>query len=155
VTTDAILLRAGLPDEAEALTEIAHLAKRHWGYPESWIEGWRSLLTITPEYIAQHAVWVATVGSQRAGFAIVSVSGTRAVLEHLWIHPDWMQRGVGRDLFTQAVTTAKSRGCSTMEIESDPNAQGFYAKMGASLIGQRPSRVAAHKRALPILEIAL
>jgi hypothetical protein len=40
------------PQEAEALTEIAHAAKRHWGYPEPWIQNWRDILTMRPEFIA-------------------------------------------------------------------------------------------------------
>jgi|SRR5262245_16873441 len=48
------------PDEAEALTEIAFAAKRHWGYPEKWIESWRETLTVTPEFIASHETYVAT-----------------------------------------------------------------------------------------------
>ena len=38
-------VRRAMPDEAEALTEIAHAAKRHWGYPENWIERWKANLT--------------------------------------------------------------------------------------------------------------
>jgi hypothetical protein len=32
------------PEDAETLTEIAHAAKRHWDYPERWIEAWRDIL---------------------------------------------------------------------------------------------------------------
>jgi hypothetical protein len=33
------------PEDAANLTGIAFAAKRHWGYPENWIESWRDLLT--------------------------------------------------------------------------------------------------------------
>ena len=45
-------IRRAKPAEAEVLTEIAHAAKRHWGYPENWIEHWKNDLTITPEFPA-------------------------------------------------------------------------------------------------------
>mgnify|MGYP003337409735 CR=1 FL=1 len=45
------ILRAQ-PEDHQVLTEIAHAAKRHWGYPESWIEEWRYFLTVLPEDIA-------------------------------------------------------------------------------------------------------
>jgi hypothetical protein len=32
------------PEDAAALTQIAHAAKRHWDYPERWIEAWRDIL---------------------------------------------------------------------------------------------------------------
>jgi hypothetical protein len=46
-----------LPSEAAALTEIAFAAKRHWGYPEHWIAHWRSILTVTPEFVATHETY--------------------------------------------------------------------------------------------------
>ena len=57
-------IRRATPDEADTLTSIAHAAKRHWNYPEKWIEQWRSDLTITPEFIAKNEVYVA-VGGRR------------------------------------------------------------------------------------------
>ena len=46
------ILRAKAEDAAK-LTEIAFSAKRHWGYPEQWIENWRHVLTIQPEFYCQ------------------------------------------------------------------------------------------------------
>ena len=45
--------------DAEQLTRIALAAKRYWGYPEAWIESWRSLLTITPGFIKANETWIA------------------------------------------------------------------------------------------------
>ena len=33
-----IEIRRAQPNDAETLTNIAHAAKRHWNYPEHWIE---------------------------------------------------------------------------------------------------------------------
>lgn len=44
----SIALRPATPADAAVLTEIAHAAKRHWGYPERWVQLWRAALTITP-----------------------------------------------------------------------------------------------------------
>jgi hypothetical protein len=40
-------------------------------------------------------------------------------------------------------------------VESDPNAEGFYHKMGARLIGQVPAGVLGSERTLPLLEKTL
>lgn len=37
---EGILIRRVLPEEAAQLSRIALAAKRHWGYPERWIEAW-------------------------------------------------------------------------------------------------------------------
>ncbi|PYS84043.1 MAG: GNAT family N-acetyltransferase, partial [Acidobacteria bacterium] len=57
-----IQIRRAQPDEAAVLTEIAHAAKRHWGYPENWIEHWQDDLTITPDFIATNEMYVAING---------------------------------------------------------------------------------------------
>ena len=54
-----VAIRAARPDDAEALTRLAHAAKRHWRYPEEWIALWRPGLTVTPEFIATHPVYCA------------------------------------------------------------------------------------------------
>ena len=62
------------PEQHERLTQIAHAAKKHWGYPERWMEIWKNDLTITPEVIADNEVYTATVESEVAGFYGLIVS---------------------------------------------------------------------------------
>ena len=42
-----------------SLTDLAHRAKAHWGYPASWMREWDPQLTIIPGYLEMHDVWVA------------------------------------------------------------------------------------------------
>ena len=42
-----------------------------------------------------------------------------------------------------------------LEIESDPNAQGFYERMGAKKIGEHRGEVDGQPRILPVLEMVL
>ena len=56
------------PEDTAVLTEIAFAAKRHWKYPESWIENWRELLTINPEFIASYETYAALVDGRTVGF---------------------------------------------------------------------------------------
>jgi ribosomal protein S18 acetylase RimI-like enzyme len=56
------------PEDAVALTEIAFAAKRHWGYPEQWIQRWKDVLTIQPEFIARNETYVAFLDGQPVGF---------------------------------------------------------------------------------------
>jgi hypothetical protein len=54
--------------DAEKLTEIAFAAKRHWGYPEEWMESWRDALTIKPEFITKHETHIALMGERNRRF---------------------------------------------------------------------------------------
>src|SRR5213594_4530132 len=88
-----ITIRRARPDEAGALTEIAHAAKRYWGYHENWIEHWRDDLTITPDFIANNEVYLAMVGDEMAGCCALVLGGTQAELEHMWVKPERIRTG--------------------------------------------------------------
>ncbi len=150
-----IQIRRARPDEAVALTEIAHLAKRHWNYPENWIELWRDELTITPDFIANNEMYVAVAGGEIAGCCALVLRDSQAELEHMWIRPEQMGTGIGRALFHQIVERATQLKAAGLEISSDPNAEGFYKRMGAKRIGEVQSEIEGQPRVLPRMRFAL
>jgi len=139
------------PEDAARLTEIAFVAKRHWGYPNQWIENWREQLTVTAEFIRSHDTFLAVVDNQVAGFYALRRKGAMLELVHLWVLPQWMRRGIGRALFRHAVERAIALGFQKVEIESDPNAEGFYLRMGARRVGESVQMVEQQRRELPML----
>jgi GNAT superfamily N-acetyltransferase len=149
-----IEFRLAYPHEAPILTEIALAAKRHWGYPEGWISQWAPMLTFSAADLVQAEVITAVVDEEITGFYRLSVQGRRASLDDLWVRPEWMGRGLGRALFQHARANAGAAGASTLEIESDPNARGFYEKMGAHQVREHATELEGLSRILPVLEIA-
>lgn len=150
-----IEIRRANPEEAGTLSEIAHAAKRHWKYPESWIEQWRGDLTITPEFITKHEVFVAIVNGQIGGCCALVITESLAEIEHMWIRPEHMGSGVGRALFAHARSRARERGANVLELSADPNAEGFYAHMGAERIGDVRADMDGRPRVLPRMRIEL
>jgi GNAT superfamily N-acetyltransferase len=148
-------IRRAVPAEASLLTEIAHAAKRHWGYPENWIRVWKSDLTITPEFIATNEMYVAMYGEVIAGCCAIAFSESLAELEHMWIRPEHMGTGVGRALFSYIKERAASLEIPALEISSDPNAEGFYKRMGATRIGEVRSQIEGQPRVLPRMIVSL
>ncbi len=146
-------LRAAAADEAQTLTKIAHDAKRHWGYPERWINHWQGDLTISPDYLANNHVFVAESNGQIVGFYSLVDRQDKVELDHMWVSPEHMGTGVGKELFIHAMQHAAGRNISEVEIVSDPNAEGFYSKMGAYRIGETVSEVDGHPRSLPLMTI--
>lgn len=146
-------VRAAVPDDSAALTRIAHEAKRHWGYPERWIEHWQADLTITSEYLAHHQVFVAESEGQVVGFYALVTDEGKAELDHLWVAPDHIGTGIGKALFFHAMQDASSRQISDVKISSDPNAEGFYSKMGAYRIGETISKIDGQPRSLPLMNV--
>ena len=150
-----LLIRPAFPDEADVLTEIAHAAKRHWGYPESWIKHWREALTITPNLIREATVRIAEEGGDVQGFYVLAVEGETASLEHLWVHPERIGHGLGRQLVKHAVQAARTSGAPSLTVESDPNAEGFYQRIGFQHIGWVQADVDETPRRLPLLRLEL
>jgi GNAT superfamily N-acetyltransferase len=151
-----VTIRPAVPSEAEVLTGLALVGKRHWGYPEPWLQTWRGLLAISPDYVAAHVVYCAEDGTGRVvGFYALEHDGGGCRLEHLWLEPSLIGTGLGRRLFEHAVEAARALGAAEMLIEADPNAEGFYLHMGARRVGETVSRLTGTERVLPQLCYAL
>jgi predicted N-acetyltransferase YhbS len=145
-----ISLRPAHPRDAELLTELAHRSKRHWGYPEAWIEQWHDSLTITPQYIQTCRVIVAERGAgDVSGFSALAVQDSVATLDHLWVDPGRLAAGIGRVLLTDAIEAASARGADRILIDSDPHAEAFYARMGAERAGEVRADMDGVRRVLP------
>ena len=156
-----MFIRRALPEEADALTQIALDAKRYWGYPEHWIKHWESDLTVSADFIRDNHVYVAErdVAELQAGegnllgFYALCVRGEKAELEHMWVRPDCIGIGVGKELFLDAMERAAALAVRDVELSADPNAAAFYRRMGATQIGEVESRIDGHVRKLPRMKI--
>lgn len=150
-----INLRRAQTTEADQLTAIALAAKQYWGYPDRWIDLWRAQLTISAEYIAAHEVVVACIDQAIVGFYALIDNGSILTLEHLWVQPNSMGFGVGRRLLQHAIDHAREHGATSIEIESDPNAESFYEHLGARRVSVNRYEIEGHWRELPIMKIDL
>ena len=150
-----VSIRLAFPVEADVLTQIAISAKSYWGYPKHWIEIWTPQLTFTPEYFEKNESWVAVDSGKQIGFYTLLENHGVAWLEDLWVLPEYIGKGIGKQLFLHALELARERGYKTLQLDADPNAVGFYEKMGMRKIGERESEIDGQPRSLPIMEIVL
>jgi N-acetylglutamate synthase-like GNAT family acetyltransferase len=146
-------IRKAATADAATLTSIAHDAKRHWGYPEHWLAHWQEDLTITPDFVAANQVYVAEREGTLLGFYALVIKNEKAELDHMWVGPAHIGSGVGKELFLHAMQTAAGQSIGSVEILSDPNAAGFYRKMGAHQVGEETSEIDGQPRTLPRLTI--
>ncbi len=114
------IIRA-LAEQAETLTSISISAKSHWDYSEDAIAIWIPQLTITSESIAACPTYTATSGQNVLGFYQLNLRDGAATLEHLWVLPIHMGKGIGRSLLMHAL----ERAGVTLHIDSDPYAEPF------------------------------
>ena len=152
-----VVVRPAVSSDADALTALTLAGKRHWNYPEAWLDAWRGLLSITPAYVEANVVSCAEDETGRVvGYYSLerdSCGGCR--LENLFVVPTLIGSGLGRQLFKHAVQTARTLGAAELLIESDPNAEAFYLHMGARRIGETVSRLTGTERVIPQMRYAL
>jgi GNAT superfamily N-acetyltransferase len=114
-------------------------------------------LTVTPEAIdATDAHYrVAVKQTELVGFySLEGQSGDRIALSSMFIDPQYIGKGIGRQLMERALTHAAQLGSSILTIQSDPNASAFYQAAGAELCGESESD-SIPGRMLPMLQIRL
>jgi GNAT superfamily N-acetyltransferase len=80
-------------------------------------------------------VFVAMVGDEVAGFYLLRSSDKSWELDHLWVEPGFMRRGIGRALLSHALETAARAGATEMSVDADPHAERFYLQCGAVRCG--------------------
>ena len=136
--------------EASELTAIAFAAKRHWGYPDEWIDLWAGELTVDAGYIEENWVFLAKNGTCTLGWCAVLEERGEYWLDYCWVLPEAIGHGIGRALVLRAFSLAAELGLATLKVIADPKAESFYRKLGFRRIGDDPS--VPNGRRLPVLE---
>jgi GNAT superfamily N-acetyltransferase len=150
-----VLIRRGTDRDFARLREIAVEAKAHWGYDRARVEEWGRSGDFEPERLRTLEVYVAEAqaGDQPVGWASLIPRGEVGWLEDLWIDPPWIGRGVGRLLFEHVAERARELGARRLEWEVEPNARGFYERLGTRYV--RESEVTEWGRVLDVLGVEL
>ncbi len=148
-----VVVREAKPQDAKVLTNIALRSKAHWGYSPELIDQWRPELEVTSELILNSICFVVEVDGEVKGF------WCRAPKEGLsegryYIEPEAIRQGYGRMLWAPVTTKAKELKVKYLTWETDPNAVGFYLKMGAKQIGTTDSKIVPGTKT-PIMRLYL
>lgn len=141
------------PSDAPILSSIAKKSKKHWGYSDEQIEKWENEFLITSEEILNQIVFFLKTNNETIGFYSLWNKEGKYELEHLWLLPNFIGKGLGKKLFDHLINTAKRKKVNTFCIISDPNAESFYIKMGAIKIDEKESSIPG--RMLPILQYSI
>ncbi|MFD2691099.1 GNAT family N-acetyltransferase [Streptomyces phyllanthi] len=146
-------IRPARAEEATALTELVLRSKAHWGYDAEFLEACREELTVRPGEIADRRIVVAE-DADLGMLGVASLEGTapQGRVGLCFVEPRAIGRGVGRALYSHVMGAARDLGFTRITIESDPNAEPFYRRMGARPVGRTPSGSIAG-RELPLLEV--
>jgi GNAT superfamily N-acetyltransferase len=147
-------IRRARTQEGGRLADVAVAAKSHWGYSDEFLEGARRSLNVPEEAIDAGRVFVLEDDQgEMIGFFGFEGEPPAGVLEWMFLRPAHIGRGLGRRMWSEALERARSLGFAELLIESDRYAEAFYARMGATRVGE--SRSPVDGAALPVFRIEL
>jgi GNAT superfamily N-acetyltransferase len=146
-------IRPVRPDEGERLRTIAMAAKGHWGYEADIIRRWAADGDFSPAGLRAKEFFVAEEDGRVIAWAALNPRDDVVWLEDMWVEPEWIGKGVGSLLFRHALARATELGATTMEWEAEPNAVGFYERVGGRYL--RDSEPTEWGRIVPVMGIDL
>lgn len=136
----------------DALSSLALASKNHWDYPPEYQAQWKKELTLKSEYLENNPVFMLEdEGIPKAFYSLVKYNndvpykGTILPagwwLDHLFVHPDYIGKGLGRRLFRHMRLWADALDLGPVGILTDPHARGFYEKMQCRFVEEIPSSI--------------
>ena len=122
-----VTVRAAEPADHDRLRELTFESKAHWDYERDFVRRWADALSFETD----RERWVAELDGEVAAWAaLVPPKDGVVILDDLWVDPAWMGRGLGSRLFRLAAERARELGAERLEWGAEPNAVGFYEKLG-------------------------
>jgi GNAT superfamily N-acetyltransferase len=120
-------------DQVEYLTDLALRSNGIYQYRTVTDEEARSVFTVELRHLTDGVVRLMKDRGSIVGFYGLCDHQ----LSHLFLEPEYIGKGYGKLLFSEAMRTAKEElKWPTITWESDPNAAWFYRKMGAIQVGE-------------------
>ena len=131
-------IRDARPAEAAALASLQRRSSDVWEEYRAQLAASPGLIEPPHEAIAEGRVRVAVDASgRRLGFSVVlAAEGDRVELDDLFVEPDSMGRGVGRLLVADVVSRAAAAPATGVDVTANPNALGFYERVGFRVTGE-------------------
>lgn len=151
-------LRAGIRpatgDDAATITRLIRRSKASWGYDADLMAAFAPELQMTPADIARDHVEVLEHEGRLVAVYRLMRDRQLVWLEDLFVEPAEHGRGLGRFLFERACSVAQGWGFATLQVDSDPFAEGFYVAMGCRRVGMIDSDLVPGRQ-LPRLLLSL
>lgn len=136
------------------LTEITKKSKAYWGYSDEQMKKWSNNLTITIDYIKTNPVFNLVDENQIVGYySYLRLENNQVKLDNLFILPEYIGKGFGSFLMNDFLEIMRNEKCQKIILDSEPNAEQFYQKIGFTKIGEFETSI--KNRFMPIMEMNL
>ena len=140
-----ICLRKSKIGEHQILSEITRKAIENLGYPDEYTKLLEKKFNVTREYIRASTSYTVEIKGQPAGFWSITENKKDRWendilvqkgywLDHFFVQPEYRNIGVGSRMFSHLKSIAAQNGVDRILSYIDPQVQGFFDYMGATLL---------------------
>jgi GNAT superfamily N-acetyltransferase len=124
-------IRTARPDERDALEALQLRASSASGTYAAQLRDHPDAIEIPLAQLEAGLVRVADQDGCVAGFAVLLPAADGGCeLDGIFVEPDRMGAGIGRLLIDDAVAIARERGARRIDVVANPDAVGFYERLG-------------------------
>jgi GNAT superfamily N-acetyltransferase len=125
-------IRDARPDEREMLRDLHRRSSLVWEADRPHLEAHPELFGVAAQVIAERRARVAVgVAGELLGFSVISHHDPGVCeLDDLFVAPEAMRCGVGAALVEDVVARAVAAGDCEIAITANPDAIGFYERVG-------------------------
>ncbi len=135
----------------EILTTLTKKSKAYWGYSEEQILQWDTNLTISAAYIEDNCTYKLVKDNTIIGYYSYFIIEEMTIkLDNLFVLPAYIAKGFGKHLLDDFVKRVKDKKFKKIILDSEPNVEKFYIKMGFTKVGQFETSI--KNRFMPIME---
>jgi GNAT superfamily N-acetyltransferase len=128
---EAVSIRSAAAAERRALEELQFRASVHSTRYADVLRAHPDAIEIPPWQFEHGLVRVAGDGAGVVGFAVLLPPLEGACeLDAIFVEPDRMRTGIGRQLIDDAVARARGWGATRIEVVANPDAVDFYERVG-------------------------
>ncbi len=147
-------VRRATPEDESRVSEVllaSYPGLMSTAYDQAILEGVLPLITrANPALLSAGTYYLA---ANDEGFAVgcggwsrerpgtSEVTFALAHIRHFAIRPEWLRRGIGRELYERCEEDARSSGARRFECQASLNAEGFYAALGFRSVARIEVRI--------------
>jgi predicted N-acetyltransferase YhbS len=149
MTTDpgALKIRPALQSERRALERLQRRSSMAQPMYRAQLAAHPDAIELPAEQITAGLVRVAEQNGGVVGFAVLlERSGDACELDGLFVEPERMRGGIGRQLVQDAKRIARERGATRIDVVANPQAVAFYRAVGFIPAGEAQTRFGSAPR---------
>lgn len=127
------------PTHLPLINQLMRAGKGYWGYSEEALDRFMKTFGIADaEYFDKTFGFIAESMQGVVGYYLFKTDEHPPILDHFILDTRHIGQGYGRHLWNHCVEQSQKQGWTEFTLWSDPHALGFYERMGAVKIDERP-----------------